>query len=380
LFLDRVAPNGILTFSRWYEPTRISETARLVSLAVAALLDRGVADPSDRIALVAGPPVATILVSPSPFTADDLQLLERHAHQLDVQIVLMPGKPTADPILAALLETKRVEDLPKAGVAGKIDTAAPTDDCPFFFQLIAPRAWLSPLETLEAAKNQHGAFAGNLAAGVVLLATLFAALVVALVLLGPALAKNRKALPGRRAVIYFACLGAGFMIAELALTQRLHVVLGHPTYALIAVLAGLLVATGIGAALSERLVTTRVRVVRAAQLAGLILLVLPYAVIDPLARMTALSGTGVRALWTFGVSALVGLVLGMLFPSALKHTDRAIATPFALAVNGVAAVLGSVVCVLVSVWFGIPSAFFLAAVIYGIAAVSGPTSWEVTAT
>ena len=35
LFLDRVAPDGILTFSRWYEPTRVSETSRLLSLAAA---------------------------------------------------------------------------------------------------------------------------------------------------------------------------------------------------------------------------------------------------------------------------------------------------------------------------------------------------------
>ena len=384
LFLDRVAPSGILTFSRWYEPTRISETSRLVSLAVASLLDRGLKTPRDHIALVSGGAVATILVGPAPFTAADVEALKSHAQKLGIQIIAMPGMEPTDPLLASLLSTTSADALAAVGAPQNLDTSAATDDRPFFFQLISPRAWLSPSKTLADAKNQRGAFAGNIASSAVLLLTLLASLVVALVLLGPPLlraARGAPGLPGRRAAIYFMCLGAGFMVAEIALMQRLHVVLGHPTYALIAVLAGLLVATGAGAAASERLVTTPAAVVRTAQLAGAILLFLPYGVIHPLARATSLSGMGARAAWALAVSAFVGLVLGTLFPSGLRHTDRAVATSLALALNGVAAVVGGVVCVLVSVWFGIPYAFFLAAALYGIAAVCGPTSWNaVTAT
>ena len=68
LFLKRVEPDGVLTFSRWYEPTKPSETSRLVALAVGALLQRGVARPRDHVALIAGGLVATILVSPAPFS------------------------------------------------------------------------------------------------------------------------------------------------------------------------------------------------------------------------------------------------------------------------------------------------------------------------
>jgi hypothetical protein len=66
IFLRRTAPDGVLTFSRWYDPRRVSETSRLVSLAVASLLDRGVTDPERHIALIAAGVVATILVSPRP--------------------------------------------------------------------------------------------------------------------------------------------------------------------------------------------------------------------------------------------------------------------------------------------------------------------------
>jgi predicted membrane-bound spermidine synthase len=183
------------------------------------------------------------------------------------------------------------------------------------------------------------------------------------------------ALPSRRAAAYFACLGAGFMVAEVALVQRLHVVLGHPTYALVVVLAGLLVATGIGSLLSERFVRTERAVVRVAQLAGLLLLIVPWGVIGPLARATAVSPMSVRVVWSLAVAGVVGVVLGTLFPAALRYLDRTTATPLALAINGAAAVVGSVLCVVVSVSLGIPYAFFFAAVLYGLAAACGPTSW-----
>jgi hypothetical protein len=62
---------------------------------------------------------------------------------------------------------------------------------------------------------------------------------LAVFVLGPPLLRARRkgaALPDGGAAVYFAMLGAGFMLVELALMQRLHVVLGHPTYALVVVL------------------------------------------------------------------------------------------------------------------------------------------------
>src|SRR5439155_6675024 len=116
-------------------------------------------------------------------------------------------------------------------------------------------------------------------------------------------------------------------------------------------------------------------VVRAAQLGGVLLLLLPWAVIGPLARATAVSPMSVRVLWSLAVAGIVELVLGTLFPAALRFLDRTAATPLALAVTGAAAVVGSVLCVVVSVMFGIPYAFFFAALLYGLAAACGPTSW-----
>jgi hypothetical protein len=166
------------------------------------------------------------------------------------------------------------------------------------------------------------------------------------------------------------------MVAEIALVQRLHVVLGHPTYALVVVLAGLLVATGIGSALSEKIVQRPVAVSVLALVAAALLASLPWLVIHPFARATIASSFAVRVAWTGATAGGVGLVLGMLFPSGLRFAGRERATAVALAINGAASVLGSVVAIVVSVAGGIPASFVLAGGLYAVAAACGPIGWR----
>lgn len=379
VFLRRVEPAGILTFSRWYDPERVSETARLVSLAVAALLDRGVRDPAAHIALIASGTVATLLVSPEPFFDQDRESLRVHVARMRFRWLIEPGRVPADPLLAKLLRSRTVDELARAGVSHGLDTSAPTDDRPFFFQLQRPSAWLHPFEALRTARSSSGVLAGNATAMFELLFTFFAVIAVGTALLGGALVDalrgRSRALPNARAGVYFASLGAGFMTVELGLVQRMHVVLGHPSYALVVVLAGLLVSTGIGSAVSEKLLRSRSAVTRAAVCTAVLLTVLPWGVIGPLARVTTDASFAVRAGWTGATAAVVGVALGMFFPSGVRWLPRGEAVPLALAINGAASVLGSVIALTISVWFGIPWTFVAAAVCYFVVALTSPSHW-----
>jgi hypothetical protein len=375
-FLERVEPDGVVTFSRWYSPRSETETARLTALAVAALLDRGVTDPARHLTIVGADRVATAVLSPAPFTDADRARLTTHARELGFTILVGPDNPPRDETLRRVMATRSIDQLAEAGRPMGLDTSAPTDDRPFFFQLLAPRSWLQP-SSLARFGDDEGVIAGNVLATIQLLSTFFAVALVALGLLGPALlraARREAALPGRAAV-YFGALGAGFMLAEVSLVQRMHVALGHPTYALVVVLAGLLVSSGLGSALSTRLIRDRRAASIAAVIAGALLILLPHAVIDPLARLTAASSLGVRALWTGAASGLVGLALGMMFPSGIRFIARDRGLPLAFALNGITSVLGSVGAIVVSMAWGIPASFALAGVIYLIAAWVGPHRW-----
>ncbi|MEZ4405483.1 MAG: hypothetical protein R3A52_03165 [Polyangiales bacterium] len=378
-FLRRLTPDGVLTFSRWYDPHRPSETSRLVSLAVASLRDRGVRAPREHIALVASGIVATILVSPSPFTAADRAHLEELESRLRHALVITPGRPARDPLLERILEAPDDAALAAAGEPYGYDTSPATDDRPFFFHVLSPRAWLHPLRALASARGGPGIVHGNVTAMFELIATFAAVLLIAGWMLGPTLLRARRrpdeALPGAAPAVYFGALGAGFMLVEVSLVQRMHVVLGHPTYALVVVLAGLLVATGVGSALSPRVIRSRRATSRAAAVAGALVAALPWVVIRPASVLLADATLGARMAWTGGCAAVVGLALGMLFPAGVRWLDRGRGAPLALAVNGATSVLGSVAAVTVSVWFGIPWSFALGGAVYLVAALAGPHRW-----
>ncbi|HLJ75501.1 MAG TPA: hypothetical protein VKU62_12995, partial [Thermoanaerobaculia bacterium] len=325
----------------------------------------------------------TILVSPRPLSNADRETLNHLERDLHFQLLVAPGRRSADPLIEKLLEADSVSAVADAGKPYGLDTSPPTDDRPFFFQLVAPAAWLHPmfaLRTLHSVRHlEGGVVAGNVVAMVGMLLMLIAVIAVGAVLLGPTIVRSLRSrtppLPAGEAWIYFGALGAGFMIAEIALVQRMHVVLGNPTYSLILVLASLLVATGVGSAISSRVIRVRRDVSIAAAIAAFALALMPRLVIGPLARHTADASLGVRALWTAGCAAVIGVLIGMLFPSGLRFTNREQGPPAALAVNGVTSVLGGGVALIVSIAFGIPASFLIAAMCYLIAAMTGPRRW-----
>ena len=53
-------------------------------------------------------------------------------------------------------------------------------------------------------------------------------------------------------LLYFLCIGAGYILIEMALIQKFVLFLGHPTYALTVVIFSMLVSSGLGSYFSRR--------------------------------------------------------------------------------------------------------------------------------
>ncbi len=71
VFLSRLQPSGVFSVSRWFSPSNVSETHRLLALAVASLLQLDVRRPVDHLLLVTRDRTATLLTSLAPFTPQD---------------------------------------------------------------------------------------------------------------------------------------------------------------------------------------------------------------------------------------------------------------------------------------------------------------------
>jgi len=168
-------------------------------------------------------------------------------------------------------------------------------------------------------------------------------------------------------VLFFACLGAGYMLFEVGSMQVLSVFVGDPAYSLALVLAGLLVASGVGAALSTRfahLPTLRVisyatAIIAVAMVAWLTVthLLIPQAMQLPLV---------VRAIITLVGLFPVGVLLGLPFPTAVKHVEKLNPNFIAWAwgVNGVTSVLASIVAIVVAMRVGFTLVVLIAAATY----------------
>jgi hypothetical protein len=165
---------------------------------------------------------------------------------------------------------------------------------------------------------------------------------------------------------YFAALGLGFMLIEIALMQKLVIFLGHPTYALSVVLTSLLAAAGTGSLLAGR-----IRVVRRRHLFWMALGVVLVVGLDVLAVNWLLPQLLGAPLWlriAIVIAMLVptGLVLGMPFPTGMRAVEEQCPqlVPWGWAINAFFSVFGSIFCIVLSMAIGFANVFWVAIAIY----------------
>jgi hypothetical protein len=361
-FLDRVEPGGVLTVSRW----ATIETARMVALAVAALMDRGVADPRAHIALLGAGLVKTLIVGHDPLTPEDGAALKRIADEKGFTVVALPGTPVTEKELEPILAARSRAELDRVALKEDVDLRPPTDDRPFFFNVVRFGAMWRPLPPITI-----GTIEGNLLATRTLAMTVFASLVFAIGSVVWPLSRrarpkgtlSRKLFGG---LAYFLLIGIGFMLIEIAILQRLSIVLGHPIYSLIVVLSSLIAAAGVGSVLSDAAPLSRAPYCYLFPLviAGL---VIGFALVWPkLAPVIIAAETPVRIAWSVAVTLLIGLPLGVAFPAGMRlmREGHAEETPWLWGLNGVGSVMASSLAILIALAGGLTVLLFAAASCY----------------
>jgi hypothetical protein len=169
------------------------------------------------------------------------------------------------------------------------------------------------------------------------------------------------------AVVYFALLGAGYMLVEVCLAQKLILYLGYPALTLSVILFSLLVGSGLGSLFSQRWPGTTM--LRSAALAALVVCVGVVALLATLPAM--LSGTlgwaiQARCLTAAAILAPLGFAMGMPFPTGLREVGgwEAGIVPWAWGVNGVTSVLGSVLAMLAAKLYGFQTVLLGGAAVY----------------
>lgn len=377
VFLSKLAPDGLFTVSRWYNRDNLGETGRLVSLAVASLLDAGVPDPAAHLGMVTSARISTLIVSKSPLSPDDVTTLREWAGRLQFEVALAPDQAPLHPTLARLVAARSAGELAAVNKGSRFNFAPPRDESPYFFNLLKLRHLPDAFGLYTGADNTfldsgQGVARGNMVASAVLVALIgcLALCAVLTVFLPLRLAKRRGIVRKGDALVsgalYFAAIGAGFMFAEIGLIQRLSVFLGHPVYGLGVLLFSLIAATGVGSYLSGRIDASRMRdLIAFPVLLGVLLVMYPW-IADAVMHAMAAAPMGARIAASLAMTVPLGLVMGCFYPTGMRVAERLgkAETPWYWALNGVMGTLVSGVAVFVSLYFSITANFWLGAACY----------------
>lgn len=373
VFLNRLTPRGVLSFSRWYYKDRPVEMYRLVALATEALLSRGVKDPRAHMlivrhmnrsgSIVEPDGIGTLLVSPTPFSDADIGAMERTTQLLKFDLVLSP-RACLDPAFASLTSAAAVHPFVAAYPAL---ITAPTDDSPFFFHMLRLR------DVFHPGKAEMGVTTFNTHA----VATLGWLLLIvfgltAVCILGPLLLTVRQVpLAGTAPLFaYFSAIGLGFVLIEVSQMQRLVVFLGHPTYGLSVVLFALLLSSGLGSFLTQGVGTGALASRGLRWLVGLVLVLLVFGAGTPLlTSQFAGSTTPLRIAMAVAILFPQGVLMGTAFPLGMRLTaERSAAlTPWLWGVNGALSVCASVLSVIIALNWGISASFWCGFACYAVA-------------
>lgn len=376
--LGHLTDKGVLTVSRWYAHTTPSEFYRLTALAAESLKELRIEHPEQHVmafrimpkrpdATMIPDGIGTLLVSKSPFTAEDYVKAQELARDNDFEIVFADSArqaPTQDPLLARLA---RGEEPNVVAKSIPFNLSAPTDDNPFFFQTLSLMRLFEPG---VSAPNMN--MMNVIGASMLLVASAFTALLTFFSIRLPyAMSADKQAILRQIPMfVYFFAIGAGFMFVEISQIQRLSIFLGHPVYGLSVVLFALLLSTGVGSFLTK--FWLRENTIGAiAVLIGVLVL---YAGVSPsmlsamnLASTSMRIATAVTLLFPVGIMLGIGFPIGMSVAQISAQPGTPDLTPWLWGVNGAASVLTSVLAVVVSMFAGISISYDCGILAYVVA-------------
>lgn len=391
--LRTLAPGGIVSI-----PVSIRDfpvyAVRMLATVRAALLRAGFADPARHVVAYRSAWNMRILLSNMVWDADRIAALRRFCDDRSFDVSWYPG------IDVAASRAKLYNDLPAVSFAvGEVQSTSPDDsiadeagaalsgmpttsegsfdltpitlDRPFFYAVLRLDQLGTLLNRLELLPQPEIGALINLA--VLGQAALLALLVLALPLAAPRRLGDR-AVGMLRPALYFPALGLGFLFIEIDLIEQASLWLGDRTTGFALVLTAMLIASGLGSALADRLYHRSHRAIIVAILLVLLWLATALVGLRPLILATLAWPWALRAILVVGVCAPVAVMLGLPFPLGMARLGSGATLPWAWALNGAFSVLATPLANLIAREAGFDRVLFCAVLLYVVALVTFPTA------
>jgi hypothetical protein len=182
-------------------------------------------------------------------------------------------------------------------------------------------------------------------------------------LLGARLPKQKGVIPF---LLYFICLGAGYILIQVALIQKFVLLLGHPTYALVVIVFSMLVASGTGSYFSRVIVAgDDHRLMRLLCAIAVLVTALAFGA-RPLTESAAAWPLQAKMLITVVAIAPAAFLMGIPFPSGLRRLEERHppSIRWAWSLNAAASVLGSAGAIFLAIYIGLRATLLVGGALY----------------
>jgi spermidine synthase len=418
-YMRALKPGGILSVTLWNKEEPPKSVLKLYATMAAAARDVGGPNIANNFFVASAYlSTATVLYKNGGFTADEIARLQTHTKALSFDEVYSPGLKVDASDLPQILSDYRDQffgapsdptvpsdkepaDKPPPGVGGGVGGEAPkvpatvlariawqklvqggwqnvadeyvfdtrllTNHQPYFAAYVKVKDLLKFTDRLELVQDEWGYLLLWATLGI---ATIFAATLVLFPLVfGWRTIFSRY--PGKLGtLIYFLCLGLGYIIVEVGMISHFILALSNATVSASVLITGMLVFSGLGSFVSERFFQRARTVMPRVFLAIFLILTLYAFTIDYALDWIGTLPYALRIVLCLLLLLPPAFLMGFPMPTAMTTLGRLGKDHmflWAWGINGCFSVIGAALVPIVATSFGLPAVVLVGAVAYLVA-------------
>ncbi len=380
--------DGVLSITNWIQfPPR--DNIKAFDTAIAALYGIGMKRGwESHLVFIRSWKTGTILVKRSPFTEGEIEAVRKFCEERSFDVDYYPGikkeetnrfnilsdpqRPgTPEPLYYNACMSLLFDDGGRLYRDYLFNVLPATDDSPYFFHFFR---WKSLRPLLKMMGRQWAPWGYVLVIATLVQAALASIMLIVLPLLF--LRKKQPAARKARRLVYFFCLGIGFMFLEMSFIQKFILFLRHPIYSIVVVISSFLIFSGLGSLYAKRFMSrvAQRRARRRTPFTAIVVISLVYLVglWAIFSALSSLSTTG-RILASIVLLAPLAFFMGIPFAFGLqKVSDTSPGlVPWCWGINGCASVLSAVLATTLAMSFGFAVVMIAAIVLYMTAGLVG---------
>jgi SAM-dependent methyltransferase len=423
-YMRALKPGGILSVTLWNKEEPPKSVLKLYATMAAAARDVDDGAIADKFYVVSSYlSTATVLYKRGGFTADEIAKLGAHTKAMSFDEIYYPGLKVDDSELPQILQDYREQffgaasdptapseaepnDKPPPGLPGSetakdgappaprvpatvlgrlawhflvdggwqkvadeyvFDTRILTNHQPYFAAYIKVKDLLKFTDRLELVQDEWGYLL--LWATLAIAAVFAATLVLFPLIFGWRTIFSRY--PGKAGtMVYFLCLGLGYIIVEVGMIAHFVLALSNPTVSASVLITGMLVFSGLGSFASERFLHRARQVMPKIFLAIFAILTLYAFTIDYALDWIGTLPYVLRILFCLLLLMPPAFLMGFPMPTAMTTLGRLGKDHmflWAWGINGCFSVIGAALVPIVATSFGLPAVVLVGAIAYLVA-------------